>query len=183
MATGGSFFPLTPPPPPLLKLKRYVVVNATLDLTYTTTPVEFYAAIIKHKLVWLYDNRWQPTLDPRALPASVDLMSNDMYRSLAYFVRCNGGYQKETLPFQDFYWSNYFRGLNLLPSAPPAPDKPLVTAWSACDVMPFTPACGYKDSVVGQALQAAMQAAAASGASGLPGFGRVSGVTCQCPTP
>ena len=45
----------------------------------------------------------------KELPKSIGQLSNDPYRSLAWYVRKAGGFKKGVVPFQEFQWANYFR--------------------------------------------------------------------------
>ena len=44
------------------------------------------------------------------IPKSLGRLKDDPYRSLAGAVRDAGGYAKETRPFMEFIWADYFRG-------------------------------------------------------------------------
>ncbi len=44
------------------------------------------------------------------IPESVNGLVDDPFRSLAWEVRRRGGYAKDTTPFSDFLWANFFRG-------------------------------------------------------------------------
>lgn len=44
------------------------------------------------------------------IPKSLRRLKDDPYRSLAGAVRRGGGYAKETRPFVEFIWADYFRG-------------------------------------------------------------------------
>lgn len=43
------------------------------------------------------------------IPKSIDHLKDDPFRSLAGAVRTAGGYAKETTPFMEFIWADYFR--------------------------------------------------------------------------
>jgi hypothetical protein len=67
---------------------------------------------------WVFlDNRgWLHPFDERgkrrdysAIPKQVGKLTDDPFRSLAGAVREAGGYAKETMPFSDFIWADYFR--------------------------------------------------------------------------
>lgn len=67
---------------------------------------------------WVFlDNRgWLHPFDQRgkrrdysAIPKHVGKLTDDPFRSLAGAVREAGGYAKETMPFSDFIWADYFR--------------------------------------------------------------------------
>lgn len=46
---------------------------------------------------------------PTRLPATLDRLSCDRYRDLAWSVRKAGGFKKTPLPFSEFAWANFFR--------------------------------------------------------------------------
>jgi hypothetical protein len=46
-----------------------------------------------------------------AIPTSIEDMQDDPYRSLAGFVRRNGGFLKSQTPFAEFVWADYYRPL------------------------------------------------------------------------
>jgi hypothetical protein len=46
-----------------------------------------------------------------AIPTSIEDMHDDPYRSLAGFVRREGGFLKSQTPFAEFTWANYYRSL------------------------------------------------------------------------
>jgi hypothetical protein len=48
-------------------------------------------------------------LDYSAIPKDITELRNDPYRSLAGFVRTAGGYAKDTAPFSEFLWADFFR--------------------------------------------------------------------------
>lgn len=44
-----------------------------------------------------------------AIPKRIHQLKDDPFRSLAGAVRTAGGYAKETMPFMEFIWADYFR--------------------------------------------------------------------------
>ncbi len=48
------------------------------------------------------------------LPQDIRGLADDPYRSLAWFVRQEGGYENSDLPFAEFHWANFFRSKKLL---------------------------------------------------------------------
>lgn len=67
---------------------------------------------------WIYlDNRgWLHPFDATgrrrdysAIPKSIAKLEDDPFRSLAGAVRESGGYAKDTTPFSEFIWADYFR--------------------------------------------------------------------------
>ena len=51
---------------------------------------------------------------PQSLPEKIKDMEFDPYRSLAWIVRTHHGYVKNTAPFAEFRWANFFRERILL---------------------------------------------------------------------
>lgn len=47
--------------------------------------------------------------DYSQLPSCFSGLADDPYRSLAGFVRNNGGFQKDHTPYAEFLWADYFR--------------------------------------------------------------------------
>jgi len=45
------------------------------------------------------------------IPQHLDGLVDDLYRSLAGFVRASGGYEKTPSPFAEFEWADFFRRL------------------------------------------------------------------------
>jgi len=45
-------------------------------------------------------------VNPYNIPADLKLLGNDPYRSLAYLIRCNGGYDKVDVVYQEFDFSH-----------------------------------------------------------------------------
>lgn len=61
-------------------------------------------------------NLWVHPLDENgvrhhytAIPGDLKKLADDVYRSLAAFVRNAGGYDKTTEPFAEFVWADFFR--------------------------------------------------------------------------
>ncbi len=84
-----------------------IVVSVTRDLS-NLAPDEFWVVLDHLQLVHPYDAEGvrRPFADmPRKLPKLTD----DPYRSLSAEVRRAGGYAKETAPFSEFLWADYFR--------------------------------------------------------------------------
>ncbi len=61
-------------------------------------------------------NLWVHPLDENGvrhhyslIPTDLKKLTDDMYRSLAAFVRNAGGYDKTPLPFAEFVWADFFR--------------------------------------------------------------------------
>lgn len=73
-------------------------------------PDQFWRIMDFHQLTHPYDEHGQ-RLDYSAIPNDITELRNDPYRSLAGFVRTAGGYAKDTAPFSEFLWADFFRPL------------------------------------------------------------------------
>ena len=77
------------------------------DLSWLAPDV-FWRYMEFHQWAHPYDERGQRcTFD--AIPTDVTGLKDDPYRSLAGFVRHAGGYAKDTTPFAEFLWADFFR--------------------------------------------------------------------------
>lgn len=142
----------------------------------------FWEKMIATQNVWLYGSTGEHAQSPVLLPTDFARLENDPYRSLAWLVRSNGGYEKLSVPFQDFMYGNLFRENNLVPF-PQQQDIDgagrvggSYPSWTLCSSDPYNPTCfnsaGQNQSaVVNAAVPAAMKLARSSAASGLPGYG------------
>lgn len=79
------------------------------DLSKVADMDEFWARMKKHKWVREFDHRGQPIRIPQGLPKSILGLADDVYRSLAAFVRKNGGFRKSPTAFAEFAWADFFR--------------------------------------------------------------------------
>lgn len=79
------------------------------DLSKVVDMDEFWVRMKKHKWVRDLDHRGRPIQIPRDLPKSILGLADDVYRSLAAFVRKSGGFLKTSTPFAEFAWADYFR--------------------------------------------------------------------------
>lgn len=68
----------------------------------------FWRVMDFHQLAHPYDENGN-RLTFADIPKVVTDLRNDPYRSLAGFVRTAGGYAKDTTPFTEFLWADYFR--------------------------------------------------------------------------
>lgn len=76
---------------------------------------EFEKKMVEFNYVWLFDEHGNPiTFDD--LPKTGNQLKDDRFRSLAYFVREEGGYQKTGEPFVENQWAQFFRKLITLAS-------------------------------------------------------------------
>lgn len=91
-------------------------LEARLDAAFFT--VEADLSKLKDDKFWLEMNRqsWVHPLDEHGvrhdyscIPSSLRKLSDDVYRSLAGFVRDAGGFKKTDAAFVEFIWADFFR--------------------------------------------------------------------------
>jgi hypothetical protein len=82
-------------------------VDVSADLS-AMKPADFWQELQKRKWVYLFDNLDQ-AVTPEQLPYDVTTLQDDPYRSLAWQVRENSGYEKTDTPFAEFQWAHFFR--------------------------------------------------------------------------
>jgi hypothetical protein len=70
---------------------------------------QFYAVTKAMGLFYDRDQFGAGPHDPNHLPEDVRGMADDPFRSLAWKVRKEGGYDKTDIPFAEFEWANFFR--------------------------------------------------------------------------
>jgi hypothetical protein len=85
--------------------KMCIAVDADLSSLTTT---DFWKELEKRNWVYLFDNQDQ-AVTPDQLPPNVTRLQDDPYRSLAWQVREQGGYEKTETPFAEFQWAHFFR--------------------------------------------------------------------------
>jgi len=84
-----------------------VFVHALADYS-SLSREEFWMTLDQHGWVHTYDARGRRTgFD--AIPKHLDELTDDSYRSLAGAVRRAGGFAKDTTPFAEFLWAQFFR--------------------------------------------------------------------------
>lgn len=71
-------------------------------------PEEFWLTMEQRQWVHPYDAKGRRR-DTSALPHSLEGLKDDPYRSLAGAVRRVGGFPKDTTPFAEFLWADFFR--------------------------------------------------------------------------
>lgn len=70
---------------------------------------EFWKRMKEKSWVYLLDEKGEGPVDPEALPATVEGLRDDPYRSLAWMVRQRNGYDDSDVLFADFQWANFLR--------------------------------------------------------------------------
>jgi hypothetical protein len=109
------------------KGKYYIVDHHHLGLALLEEGIDNAWVTVQHDYSWLDADRFWRVMDFHQLthpydekgtrltyediPKSVTDLRNDPYRSLAGFVREAGGYAKDTTPFSEFLWADFFRPL------------------------------------------------------------------------
>ncbi|MBX2994935.1 MAG: hypothetical protein KF681_08935 [Bdellovibrionaceae bacterium] len=85
-------------------------------------PEAFWERLEKKKWTYLFDARGEP-ITPEMIPRDIRALKDDPYRSLAYFARENGAFQKLGVPFAEFHWAAYYReNIPDVPSRRPDPE-------------------------------------------------------------
>ena len=79
-------------------------------LSYT----KFWEKLAASKQAYLFDQFGHGPREPLYLPMDVRGMSDDPYRSLAWMVRKEGGFENSTESFCEFRWADFFRKHRLL---------------------------------------------------------------------
>jgi hypothetical protein len=73
------------------------------------TPEQFWAKMHADSLVYPYDQYGAGPHPVGTLPSDVRGLADDPYRSLAWRVRDQKGYDKTDKPFAEFKWAEFFR--------------------------------------------------------------------------
>ena len=74
----------------------------------------FWKRMAAKKYAYLYDQFGDGPRSPLYLPDDVRGMADDPYRSLAWIVRKEGGFEKSDVTFAEFRWAGFFRKKRLL---------------------------------------------------------------------
>ena len=85
-----------------------VVIERKADYSHMSRD-KFWEKMKSESLIYPYDQFGNGPHPPGALPADVRSLADDPYRSLAWRVRDEGGYDKTTKPFSEFQWAEFFR--------------------------------------------------------------------------
>ena len=96
----------------LLYQRKSLPQDIYVTIIKINTPIfnnkqEFIEYLIKNKLTLLEDKGVSKNFDQ--LPQSLDHLSVDWHRGLAWLVRKSGAILKTPVPFMEFYWANYLR--------------------------------------------------------------------------
>lgn len=82
------------------------------QLTY----LKFWKKLLRLRYAYLFDQFGEGERHPLYLPDDVRGMADDPYRSLAWIVRKEGGFDNSDVTFAEFQWANFFREHKLLDS-------------------------------------------------------------------
>jgi hypothetical protein len=88
---------------------REVVIEVKADLSHLKSG-EFWEVMKKSHWLHLFDQFGKGPYEPAQLPIDIRCMADDPYRSLAWAVRREGGFDKCDTPFAEFHWADFFRG-------------------------------------------------------------------------
>ena len=107
------------------KNKVYIVDHHHLGLALLEEGVKSVPVMVQRDFSWLEPdvfwrtmefNRWAHPYDQRgqrigyeAMPASLERLVDDPYRTLAARLREAGGYAKDATPYAEFLWADFYR--------------------------------------------------------------------------
>jgi hypothetical protein len=97
---------------------RPIAVCEIGERVVSANDTEFWSGLINDRLVHLADADGKP-ISPEQLPASLEAMPDDPYRSLAWRLRKEGGFCRSTMPqkeFAEFIWADWLRKQPELPA-------------------------------------------------------------------
>ncbi|HMJ45319.1 MAG TPA: ParB-like protein [Pseudolabrys sp.] len=86
---------------------KNVLVTVVNDLSQLT-PDDFWLVLDHHSWVHPYDENGRRR-DFSKIPKSIEKLKDDPFRSLAGELRRVGGFAKDTTPFSEFLWADFFR--------------------------------------------------------------------------
>ena len=130
----------------------YVVLLKDLALLEKT---EFWTTMEHNQWVHPYDAKGR-RCPVSALPKTLGELADDPYRSLAGEVRHAGGFPKDTTPFAEFLWADFFRRRITLRQLQRDPDVALQTALTLCHSAPAAHLPGWSGE--GESTAAALLA-------------------------
>ena len=84
-----------------------VTMNVVADLSHLDKD-EFWIIMAERRWTHCYDNKGVPRAF-EDMPRRLKDLADDPFRSLAAEVRRAGGYPKDTHPFSEFVWADFFR--------------------------------------------------------------------------
>ena len=144
----------------LCVLVEVLANGSTLDEPY------FWKFMHAKNWVYLFDQEGGGPQQPKTLPSHVKDLKFDPYRSLAWIVREHHGYIKNSAPFSEFKWANFFRTRILL-------DQDILASKHTFDDFAFEVDEHGKLELTDDGLEVIEEAlflAASDEARGLPGY-------------
>jgi hypothetical protein len=95
------------------KVKVEVIKDfSTSKLSYH----KFWKKMVSHNYAYLYDQFGNGPRSPLYLPLDIRGLADDPYRSLAWVIRKEGGFENSDKSFAEFEWADFFREKKLLDS-------------------------------------------------------------------
>ncbi len=92
-----------------------VCVEVVKDLSNSKLSyLKFWRKMATRNFSYLYDQFGDGPRNPLYLPMDIRGLADDPYRSLAWMVRKEGGYENSDATFSEFQWANFFREKKLL---------------------------------------------------------------------
>jgi hypothetical protein len=110
----------------------------------------FWRGMLRDGKAWPKDEKGEKH-SPTAIPASIDGLRDDPYRSLAVEVRDACGFEKTAKSFAEFKWADFFRRTKLPKTGQPIPVQLIQTNMD-------------------EAIEQAMELAKSTAAKNLPGY-------------
>jgi hypothetical protein len=96
---------------------KEVRVKVVKDLSHSKLRYrEFWQMMAKKRYAYLNDQFGDGPRHALYLPIDIRGMADDPYRSLAWMVRKEGGFENSSVTFAEFRWADYFRQKRLLDS-------------------------------------------------------------------
>jgi hypothetical protein len=103
----------------LYLVDRHHLVRALWEMGHEHVHVIIKADLRKKRNFWqeMFNKNWVYLVDQfgtnhhwtEQLPRNIKCMADNPWRSLAWKVRLEGGFEKSTEPFAEFRWAEYFR--------------------------------------------------------------------------
>jgi hypothetical protein len=126
---------------------KKVLVTVVADLSEVASE-HFWHVLDQFDWVYAYDERGR-RCDFSEIPDSIDELKDDPFRSLAGELRRRGGFAKDTAPFSEFLWADFFRSRvkrKLIDSDFSAAMKKAMTLAKSSDARYLPGWCGPTDS-------------------------------------
>jgi hypothetical protein len=89
--------------------------------------IEFWRLMNRRRLIYPYDAQGRRR-EFAEMPKALSELTDDPFRSLAARVRRTGEYEKDSTPFAEFQWAEYFRNYITLPALRTYPERALECA-------------------------------------------------------